>query len=210
MDKTVEKIVINSEGIDVVSSVEGVNNVVQLNLEPQRDEIQQIFNKYNLEKGVIYHYDEKIIRALSENKEQLVDYLDVCRKASYPAKKVKIPESIPEIEYDLRELKTCFSEIEDEDLRKRKQIQMYNKAKEVYSIFKDKTTLRMGILDRAYFQVQELLQSKNNKTTVLMLKEGENNRKEEFRKNIQVEQLNKISQEKLEKENQQKEEEMAR
>ena len=161
MDKTVEKIVINTEGIDVVSVLNGVCNVTQLNLESHENEIQEIFERYNLETGIIYHYDEKIIRALEENKEQITEYIETCRRASYPAKKVDVPDTIPEIEYDLRDLKNSFSEIEDENLRKMKQIEMYRKAKEVQNILRGKATLKMRILDRAYFSVQDLLQNRN-------------------------------------------------
>lgn len=184
MNKTVEKIVINSEGIDVVSSTNGVNNVTQLSLEPQENEVQQIFQRYNLETGVIYNYDEKIIRALEENKEQLTDYLETCRRASYPAKKVDIPDTIPQIEYDLRGLKDSFQNIEDENLRKMKQIQMYNKAKEVHNMFRGKATMKMGILDRAYFSVQELLQNRNSKIETLLLGEGRTNTRTNLRKEL--------------------------
>lgn len=161
MEKTVEKIVINTEGIDVVSILNGVCNVTQLNLESRENEVQEIFEKYNLETGIIYHYDEKIIRALEENKEQITEYIETCRRASYPAKKVDVPDTIPEIEYDLRDLKNGFPEIEDEILRKMKQIEMYKKAKEVQNILRGKATLKMRILDRAYFSVQDLLQNRN-------------------------------------------------
>jgi len=161
MEKTVEKIVINTEGIDVVSILNGVCNVTQLNLESRENEVQEIFERYNLETGIIYHYDEKIIRALEENKEQITEYIETCRRASYPAKKVEVPDTIPEIEYDLRDLKNGFPEIEDENLRKMKQIEMYRKAKEVQSILRGKATLKMRILDRAYFSVQDLLQNRS-------------------------------------------------
>lgn len=190
MEKTVEKIIINTEGIDVVLSTNGVSNVTQLSLEPQGDEVEQIFKKYNLATGVIYHYDEKIIRALEENKDQLADYLEACRRASYPAKRVEAPESLPEIEYDLRGLKDSFQNIEDDKLRKIKQVQIYNKAKEVYNMLRGKTTFRMGILDRAYFSVQELLQNRNKNTDVLLLGDSSMNRRAEFKAELSVEQGN--------------------
>ena len=181
MEKTVEKIIINTEGIDVILSTNGISNVRQLSLEPQDHEVEEIFKRYNLATGVIYHYDEKIIRALEENKDQLADYLEACRRASYPAKRVDLPESLPEIVYDLRGLKDSFQNIENSQLRKIKQVQLYNKAREVYNMLRDKTTFRMGILDRAYFSVQELLQNRNNNIEVLLLGDGNNNRREEFR-----------------------------
>ena len=48
MGKTVEKIVINTESIDIVSVENGVNSIVQLGLEAQEDSIKDIFEKYNL------------------------------------------------------------------------------------------------------------------------------------------------------------------
>jgi len=164
MEKRIEKIVINTEGIDVVSILNGVCNVTQLNLESRENEVQEIFERYNLETGIIYHYDEKIIRALEENKEQITEYIETCRRASYPTKKVDVPDTIPEIEYDLRDLKNSFPDIEDEDLRKMRQIEMYRKAKEVLNILRGKATLKMRMLDRAYFSVQDLLQNRSRET----------------------------------------------
>lgn len=186
MNKTVKKIVVNTEGIDVISELNEentvginviaelneVNNVNQLDLEPQDNEIEDIFKEFNLEKSVIYHYDEKIIRALADNKEQLVDYLEVCRKAYYPAKKVEIPNTIPNIEYDLRDLKSAFSNIKDDELRKIKQIDLYKKAKEVQNMLRGKVLLKMKILDRAYFSVQEMLQNRTDKPTRPLLSPG--------------------------------------
>lgn len=181
MNRTVEKIVINTEGMDVISVLNGVNNVTQLNLEPQENEVQEIFMEYNLETGVIYHYDEKILRALKENKEQLIDYLETCRKANFPAKKVDVPVTIPEMEYDLRNLKNAFQNIEDEDLRKKKQIDLYKKAKEVQNMLRGKVILKMRILDRAYFSVQEMLQNRNSKSTRLLLNPGTAEERMNFR-----------------------------
>ena len=42
MSKTVEKVVINPESIDVISVLNGVNSVTQLNLEVEDNEIQEI------------------------------------------------------------------------------------------------------------------------------------------------------------------------
>lgn len=184
MDKTVEKIVINTEGIDVISVQNGVNNVTQLSLEPQENEIQEIFKKYNLETVVLYPFDTSIVQALGEYEEQLKDYLSICRKASFPTKKVELPDTIPNIEYDLRNLKNSFQDIQDDNLRKMKQIELFKRAKEVQSILRGKATLKMGLFDRGYFSVQELLQNRNNKTPRLMLNPGITAERSNLRKEL--------------------------
>lgn len=107
MGKKIEKIIISPEGIDVISNINGVKNITQLNLQPEENEIQEIFEKYNLETVVIYPFDEKIVRALAIDEEgtQLRDYLEICRKVSYGARKLAIVKNMPEIEYDLRGLR---------------------------------------------------------------------------------------------------------
>lgn len=194
MSRTVEKIVINTEGIDVISVLNGVSNVTQISLESELNEIAGIFETYNLETGVIYRYDEKIVRALADNKEQLIDYLETCRRASYPAKKVDVPETIPDIEYDLRDLKNGFQDIEDNDLRRMKQMEFYRKAKEAQNMLKGKATLRMGILDRGYFSVQELLQNRNNKA-IKALNPGSTESRTNLRKELYNPELTKATDE---------------
>lgn len=184
MSKTVEKIVINTEGIDVISVQNGVNNVTQLSLEPQENEVQEIFKKYNLETVVLYPFDTSIVQALGEYEEQLIDYLSVCRKASFPTKKVELPDTIPDIEYDLRNLKNSFQDIQDDSLRRSKQIEMYKRAKEVQSVLRGKTTLKMGLFDRGYFSVQELLLNRSNKTPRLMLNPGITEERANLRKEL--------------------------
>ena len=108
MGKKIEKIIITPEGIDVISSINGVNNVIQLNLNGSADEIREILEKYKISEVMNYEFDEKILRslALDEDGEQLRDYLEICRQVSYGAKKLAIAQNMPEIEYDLRGLRT--------------------------------------------------------------------------------------------------------
>ena len=163
MGKTVEKIVINTESIDIVSVENGVNSIVQLGLEAQEDSIKDIFEKYNLNNIINYPFDEKIVRALSENEEQLDDYLQVCRQAAYSKGKIKIPDSIPNIEYDFRELKNGIAKVSEGE-QKSKQIEMYKQAKQTQDTFrssKGKVDILMGIVDKAYFTVQAFLQNRN-------------------------------------------------
>ena len=40
MNKTVEKIVVSEEGIEVISMSEGVKSITQLSLEPEENELQ--------------------------------------------------------------------------------------------------------------------------------------------------------------------------
>lgn len=170
MNKTVESIVIKTDGIEVLSLSEGVSNITQLNLDAEPDEINEIFIKNNINNVIIYPYDTNIMRALAENENQLKDYLATCRNAHYSNGKVNVPDTIPNIEYDLRGLKNAFLEISEENLRKDKQIKMYNKAKETMNTFsgtKGKVKLNMGVFDKGYFAVQALLQNKNNKVLAL-------------------------------------------
>ena len=163
MGKTVAKIVINTESIDIISVENGVNSIVQLNLDEQEDSVKDIFEKYNLNNIINYPFDEKIVRALAENEEQLVDYLQVCRQATYSKGKIQIPDSIPNIEYDFRELKNGITKV-SEDEQKNRKIEMYKQAKQTQDTFKSskgKVDILMGIVDKAYFTVQAFLQNKN-------------------------------------------------
>lgn len=123
MSKTVEKVVINSESIDVISTSNGVNSITQLNLEPEDNEVQAIHEKYNLSNITNYPFDMKIVRALSENEEQLRNYLELCKNANNTNKRIELPPNTPEIEYDLRNLKKS-------DLSLLQQVEMYKTAKE--------------------------------------------------------------------------------
>ena len=54
MNKTVEKIVVSEEGIEVISMSEGVKSITQLSLEPEENELQNILERYNL--SIINNY----------------------------------------------------------------------------------------------------------------------------------------------------------
>ena len=123
MSKTVEKVVINPESIDVISTLDGVNSITQLNLEPEDNEVQKIYEKYNLSSITNYPFDMKIVRALSENEEQLRSYLELCKNANNTNKRIELPPNTPEVEYDLRNLKKS-------DLSLSEQVAMYKSAKE--------------------------------------------------------------------------------
>lgn len=123
MSKTVEKVVINPESIDVISTLDGVNSITQLNLEPEDNEVQKIYEKYNLSSITNYPFDMKIVRALSENEEQLRSYLELCKSANNTNKKIELPPNIPAVEYDFRTLKKS-------DLSLSEQVEMYKNAKE--------------------------------------------------------------------------------
>lgn len=191
MSKTVEKIVINSESIDVISVLDGVNNVTQLNLEPQENEMQDIFLKHNVNTIINYPFDMRIVRGLAENEEQLKDYLEICRRSLHSKGKRDIPSSIPKIEYDLRDLK-------ESDLTLPQKIEMFKKAKETQSTLGHMAELKIGILDRGYFTIQEFLQDKNKKQ-VQALNSGMIGNRSDLRKELYkpeyTEKTNAISQE---------------
>ena len=77
--------------------------------------------------------------------------------------KIKIPDSIPNIEYDFRELKNGIAKVSEGE-QKSKQIEMYKQAKQTQDTFrssKGKVDILMGIVDKAYFTVQAFLQNRN-------------------------------------------------
>ncbi len=181
MSKTIEEIVISPEGIDVISSIDDVDgvvyNVTQLSLTEQENEKEEIFEKNNISNIANYPFDINIVRALSDNDGQLKDYLETCRRANYTRGKIEMPDSIPDIIYDLTNLK---KEPEDNvKLDKNAQIEMFRRAKETKRLLNRKAKLRMGILDRAYFTVQEFLQQSKNKKSIQALNAGVVNNKEE-------------------------------
>lgn len=180
MSKTIEQIVISTEGIDVISSINGVNNVTQLSLTEQEEERKKIFEENNLSTLTNYPFDEKIVRALAsaitDNGEQLIDYMDTCRRSNYSKRKIEIPENIPEIVYDLKNLKNWFENIKDKKLRRNRQIEMFKTAKETERLLGKKVKLKMGILDRAYFTIQEFLQNRG-KNSIQALNPGVANSK---------------------------------
>lgn len=194
MSKTVEKVVINPESIDVISSLDGVNSVTQLNLEPEDNEVHGIHEKYNLSSITNYPYDMKIVRALSENEEQLRSYLELCKNANNTNKRIELPPNTPEVEYDLRNLKKS-------DLSLSEQVAMYKSAKETGKVLKQargKSDLKMSLIDRGYYTIQEFLANKNRKQTkALTTGEIEPRRsiREELRDEALTEKTNQVAQE---------------
>lgn len=178
MSKKINKIVINPESIDIVSEENGVNNVTQISLEPQDNEVQTIFEKYNLNSITNYPFDTKIVRALAENEEQLRDYLEVCKFASRTDKKIEFPDSIPQIEYDFTGLKSSQLDLP-------KQLQMYKEAKRTQQTFKKckgKVDFRIGIFDNGYYAIQDLLQ--NRRKTTQALQSAETKQKPSLRETL--------------------------
>lgn len=107
MSKFIKKIVITVEGINVISEINGVNSITQLNFNGSAEDVKKILDKHNISDIMNYEFDEKIVRALAidESGEQLRDYLEICRQVSYGAKNLVVAENMPEIEYDLRSLR---------------------------------------------------------------------------------------------------------
>ena len=173
MSKTVEKVVINPESIDVISTLDGVNSITQLNLEPEDNEVQKIYEKYNLSSITNYPFDMKIVRALSENEEQLRSYLELCKSANNTNKKIEHPPNIPAVEYDFRTLK-------------------------ILRQARGKTELKMSLIDKGYYTIQEFLADKNRKQTQA-LTTGEiapkRSIREELRDESLTEKTNQVAQE---------------
>ena len=92
------------------------------------------------------------------------------------------------------------------DEQKNKQIEMYKQAKQTQETFrsaKDKVEISIGIVDKAYFAVQEFLQSRNKKT-VKALNPGNIEPRRNIRKELQnkeyTEKTNVVSREYINKE----------
>lgn len=179
MTKTIEKIVINPDGIDVISVINGVNNITQLNLEPEENEVQDILDKYNLSSITAYPFDMNIVRGLEENEEQLRNYLEICKFANKPGKEKNIFEGMPQIVYDLLDLRNSGLDI-------KKQIQIYkdaNNTKETFKKTHGKVEIKIGMLDKAYFAIQKFLQEKNRKP-IQTLNSGHIETSDNFRMNL--------------------------
>lgn len=108
MSKTIEKIIISPEGIDVISNINGISEITQISLNEDFSVVKAILEKHNLSDIINYEFDEKIVRALAvdERGEQLRDYLEICKQLNNGNKRIKLVENMPEIEYNLRSLRT--------------------------------------------------------------------------------------------------------
>lgn len=194
MGKKVEQVIINTDGVDVVSVINGVKNITQLGLEPQGNEEQDLFQKYNLSGITNYPFDMKIVRALAENDGQLREYLEVCRKVHNTKEKIEFPDSIPDIFYDLKQLKASTIE-------PAMQLKLYKDAKQSLETFKGakgKVQFSMGVLDRAYYSIQEILQRKNHKYPQALnagISDSIRNFREELRNSEYTEKTNEVSKE---------------
>ncbi len=172
MSNIIESIVISTEGIDVISNMNGVNSVTRLSLEEQEDERKAIFEKNNLSNLPNFPFDIKIVRALADNEDQLKDYLETCRRANYSKGKIEMPDSIPEVVYNLKNLRNGFEDKKNDELRKNSQIELFKTAKETKRLLSGKVKLKMGVLDKAYFVIQELLQKNKNQKSIQALSSG--------------------------------------
>lgn len=197
MGKKVEQVIINTDGVVVVSVINGVTKITQLELEPEGNKAQDLLQKYNLSGITNYPFDMKIVRALAENDEndgQLREYLEVCRKAHNTKGKIDFPDSIPDIFYDLKQLKASTIE-------PAKQLELYKDAKQSMATFKGakgKVQFSMGVLDRAYYSIQEFLQSRNHKYPQALnagISDSIRNFREELRNSEYTEKTNEVSKE---------------
>ena len=177
---SVKEIVIDSGGIDVISiSSNGIKNIQQINLESQDNEISSIYDKYNLNLIINYVVDPKIVRALADNKEQLIDYLDTCREADNSRQKVEVPDDIPQITYNFTDIKDgFFKDIDDKQLRRSKQLDIYKLAKKMQDFFRRKVDIIMKWMDKAYYTIQDFLQREQK--PVLALNPGTENRRNKW------------------------------
>jgi len=168
MNKIIDKIIISADGINVISKTNGIKGIVQLNLNGNSEILREIFEKNNLSEITNYKYNERIAVALGENGEQLRSYLEICRQVNNGNKINEKAENIPQIEYELKELK------KNEQLTVEEKISLYEQAKDVHNTLKkakQKVSINMGLVDRAYFEIQKLLQ---NKDKVKALNPGSN------------------------------------
>jgi len=108
MDILIKKIIISVESINVILQKNGIKSIVQLDFEDDEKQTQEILEKYNISNILDYDFDEKIVRALAidETGELLRNYLELCKSVKNGQKNLELAKKMPEIEYDLRSLRT--------------------------------------------------------------------------------------------------------
>ncbi len=202
--KTITSITISPEGIDVFIQENGANGIEKLSIETEEQEREQIFLKYGIEHVTPYPFDMNVVRALAVNGvngEQLRTYMETCRKSYYAKGKIKIPDNIPPILYDLSELKTHEWEMP-------KKIEMYNQAKSTKQALRGskKFNISLNPWDKAYFEINKFLQSRNNKNVLTLASGNERKQENSFRDNVKVTDITQTVQHCVEKNNVGKEE----
>ena len=71
-----------------------------------------------------------------------------------------------------------FANIDDKELRKNKQLEIYIQAKKMQEVFRKKVDLHLNLIDKAYFTIQEFLQRKQK--PVLALNPATENRRNKW------------------------------
>ena len=145
----------------------------------------------HLNEHIEYPIDTRIISIFRTDEQKLSEYISICkyeydRKNGKNVQKPKtnalsIFDSNLQINFELRDLK------QSEVMNIADKVRVYKKAKELQSIFRKygskNVNIDMSILDRAYFEVQGLIQTIKSKKSVPVLSSGNETREEgTFRK----------------------------
>lgn len=153
----VEEIKISPDNMVVFySDINGNSTSREINLneiEKFDDEIEKILEEYNFEQGTEAYdrVDPRIVQALSNHSSQLIAYLKACQldstRENYTEMLEEIAEDIPQIEYELRDIrKVKTMDFEDKSF-------VYKKAKQTQKMFRDleedKCQVNISLLDKA-------------------------------------------------------------
>ncbi len=151
--------------------------------ELSREEVKDILGRYGLytEQIETYPIDRRLIGAFRSDEQRLHEYVDICKYAferrnhksvkKPNAKDLSIFSDELEITYELKDMKK--TEALDNEVK----VNIYKQAKETQSLFRSlgasNVKMEIGVIDRAFFEVQSLLHSLGTKKRVQALPEGD-------------------------------------
>ena len=185
----ITKVEVYPESINVDGRENGVMWVKVVNTYTEDIDVSSIWDTYNID-TINYPIDPNIVVALKDNEPQLVNYLNVCKKlyeSNSPTISKEALDDIPLIYYQYDDLLNSFRDEEDENTRKRKQLELYKMAKTMVDLFKNiknKVILKMGIFKQAYYNIQKLLYKSSNYS--LALNPGTEEKKNLFTESLKV------------------------
>lgn len=179
--------------------------------ELSREEANAILQNHGIhfEENVYYPIDTRIINIFRTDKQKLSEYIQACkyvyeRRLNKNAQKpdttnFSIFDDNLQINFELKDVKESDA-ISNED-----KVKIYRRAKELQSMFKmfgaKNVNLGITIIDRAYFEVQNFIQTIQSRKSTPSLPEGTN--KNTFRRDLYSKEAQRASDEVIEKWNNQ-------
>lgn len=150
--------------------------------ELSREEVKDILGRYGLytEQVETYPIDRRLMGVFRSDEQRLREYVDICKYAferrnhqntkKPNAKDLSIFSDELEITYELKDMKK--TEALDNEIK----VNIYEQAKQTQNLFKslgaNNVRMEIGLIDRAFFEVQSLLHSLGTKKKVQALPEG--------------------------------------